>query len=76
MLEEEINEKRLEKQEALQDYDVTLESLEEYKANRPSIKENKKLREELADTRIERNLYKGQLMSMIGHFHACFPEII
>jgi hypothetical protein len=60
-LEEEINEKRLEKQEALEDYDITLEFLEEYKGNRPLFEENKKLREELADTRIERNLYKRQL---------------
>lgn len=62
-LEEEINEKRLEKQEALDDYDVTLESLEEYKANRPLFEENRKLREELADARIERNLYKRQIES-------------
>jgi hypothetical protein len=57
-LEKEINEKRLEKQEALEDYDVTLESLEEYKANRPLFEENKKLREELADARQERDIYE------------------
>jgi hypothetical protein len=61
MLEEELREKRLEKQEALEDYDVTLESLEDYRANRPLFEENRKLREELADTRIERDLYKRQL---------------
>ena len=61
MLEEEIKDKRLEKQEALEDYDVTLQVLEEYKANRPSFEENRKLREELSDTRIERNLYSRQL---------------
>ena len=55
--------KRLEKQEALEDYDVTLELLEEYKANRPSFEENKKLREDLADARIERDFYKRQLES-------------
>jgi hypothetical protein len=60
-LEEEIREKRLEKQEALEDYDVTLESLEDYKANMPLFEENRKLRQELADTRIERNLYKRQI---------------
>lgn len=62
-LEEEINEKRLEKQEALEDIDVTLELLEEYKSNRPLFEENRKLREELADTRIERNRYKRQIES-------------
>lgn len=39
-LTEEIEEKRLEKQEALEEYNVTLESLEEYKENRPSFEQN------------------------------------
>jgi transcriptional regulator with XRE-family HTH domain len=60
---EEIQEKRLEKQEALEHYDVTLELLEEYDAERPLFEENKKLREELADARQERDFYKRQIES-------------
>jgi phenylalanyl-tRNA synthetase alpha subunit len=42
-LTEEIEEKKLEKQEALEGYDVTLESLEEYMENRPLFETNEKL---------------------------------
>ena len=61
ILHEELKQKRLEKQEALKDYDITLETLEEYKANRRSFEENKKLREELADARQERDYYKRRV---------------
>ena len=61
-LQEEIKEKRLEKEEALEDYDVTLESLEEYKANRPLFEENKKLREWLDKVRQQRDDYARELM--------------
>ena len=60
---EEIQEKRLEKQEALEDYDVTLELLEEYDANRPLFEENKKLRQELDKVRKERDSLVRQIMS-------------
>jgi hypothetical protein len=60
---EEIQEKRLEKQEALEDYDVTLELLEEYDANRPLFEENKKLRQELDKVRKERDNLVRQIMS-------------
>jgi hypothetical protein len=61
-LQEEIKEKSLEKQEALEDYDVTLELLEEYKANRPLFEENKKLREQLDKVRQQRDGYARELM--------------
>ena len=60
---EEIKQKRLEKEEALEDYDVTLELLEEYDANRPLFEENKKLREELDKVREQRDDYERELVS-------------
>lgn len=60
-LAEEIEEKRLEMQEALEDYDVTVELLEEYDANRPLFETNKKLREELAKVTKQRDDYNLQL---------------
>ena len=57
---EEIEEKKLEKQQALEDYDVTLESLEEYMENRPLFETNKKLRERLDKVTQERDDYKLQ----------------
>ena len=62
-LEEEIKQKRLEKEEALEDYDATLELLEEYDANRPLFETNKKLREELAKVRTQRDNYERELVS-------------
>jgi hypothetical protein len=46
-LAEEIEQKKLEKQYALADYDATLELLEEFSANRPLLERNQKLREQL-----------------------------
>ncbi|MBV9178196.1 MAG: hypothetical protein JO297_14290 [Nitrososphaeraceae archaeon] len=61
ILHEELKQKRLEKEEALEDYNVTMELLEEYDANRHSFEENKKLREELSDARQERDYYKRRV---------------
>lgn len=60
---EQIEEKKLEKQEALEDYDVTLESLEEYMENRPLFETNEKLREQLDKVRQQRDNYATELMS-------------
>jgi hypothetical protein len=60
-LTEEIEEKKLEKQEALEDYDVTLESLEELMENRPLFETNEKLREQLDKVTKQRDNYKTQL---------------
>jgi hypothetical protein len=60
-LTEEVEEKKLEKQEALEDYDVTLESLEEYMENRPLFETNEKLRDQLDQVTKERDNYKTQL---------------
>ena len=62
-LTEEIEEKKLEKQEALEGYDVTLESLEEYMENRPLFETNEKLREQLDKVRQQRDNYATKLMS-------------
>jgi type III secretory pathway component EscV len=60
-LTEEVEEKKLEKQEALEDYDVTLESLKEYMENRPLFEINEKLREQLDKVTKQRDNYKTQL---------------
>ena len=46
-LAEEIEDKKLEKQDAIADHDATLELLEEFSANRPLLETNQKLREQL-----------------------------
>ena len=48
-------------QEALEDYDVTLESLEEYMENRPLFETNEKLREQLDKVTKQRDNYKTQI---------------
>lgn len=65
-LTEEVEEKKLEKQEALEDYDVTLESLEEYMENRPLFETNENLREQLDKVTKERDDYKLQLAKEIS----------
>jgi hypothetical protein len=48
-LDREIEEKRLDKQDAIADHDATLELLEEFSANRPLLETNQKQREQLEE---------------------------
>jgi hypothetical protein len=51
----------LEKQEALEDYDITSEVLDEYTANRPLFETNQKLRAQLDKVTKERDTYRREL---------------
>jgi chromosome segregation ATPase len=57
-LTKEIEEKRSDKQEALEDCDVTLEKLEEYIDDRPFFETNQKLKEQLDKVTREQDRYK------------------
>jgi hypothetical protein len=60
-LDREIEDKRLEKQDALADHDATLELLEEFSANRPSFERNQKLREQLDEMTKLAGAYKREI---------------
>ena len=51
-----MEEKCLEKQESAEDYDITLGSLDEYTENRPLLKTNQKLREQIESEKAKRQL--------------------
>jgi hypothetical protein len=53
----------LEKQEALEDYDITSEVLDEYTANRPLFETNQKLRAQLDKVTKERDTYSNEHLS-------------
>jgi hypothetical protein len=60
-LDREIEDKRLEKQDALEDHDATLELLEEFSANRPLFETNQKLREQLDERTKVAGAYKREI---------------
>ena len=60
-LDREIDDKRLEKQDALADYDATTELLEEFSANRPLFERNQKLREKLDEMTKLAGSYKKEI---------------
>jgi hypothetical protein len=60
-LAEEIEQKSLEKQEALEDHDITSEVLDEYTGNRPLFETNQKLRAQLDKVTKERDTYRREL---------------
>ena len=60
-LDREIDDKRLEKQDALADYDATTELLEEFSANRPLFERNQKLREKLDEMTKLAGSYKREI---------------
>jgi hypothetical protein len=57
----EVEEINLKKQDALEDYDLTLEVLDEYTADRPLFETNQKLREQLDKVTKERDTYRREL---------------
>jgi hypothetical protein len=75
-LKREIEDKRLEKQDALADYDATLESLEEFSANRTLFERNQKLRIQLDKMTKLAGAYKREIDD--GKFNRewemCIPE--
>ena len=60
-LTKEIEQKKLEKQDAFQDYGVTLNSLEEFNRNRPSYEEYREQKLELEKVKREGDSYKQDL---------------
>jgi transcriptional regulator with XRE-family HTH domain len=60
-LDREIEEKRLEKQDAIADHDATLDLLEEFSANRPLFKRNQKLKKQLDEMTKLAGAYKREI---------------
>ena len=60
-LDREIEDKRLEKEDALADHDVTLELLEEFSANRPLFQSNQKLKKQLDEMTKLAGAYKKEI---------------
>jgi hypothetical protein len=73
-LRKEIDLTEAKKENALKDYDVTLEQLQEYNANKPFIQQMRKLKQELADAKEETRKVKieletKKLFNYLGELH-------
>jgi hypothetical protein len=73
-LRKEIDLTEAKKEDALKDYDVTLEQLQEYNANKPFIQQMRKLKQELADAKEETRKVKieletKKLFNYLGELH-------
>lgn len=64
-LRKEIDQTEAKKEDTLRDYEVTLEQLQEYNANKPFIQQMRKLKQELADAKEETLKVKNELETEI-----------